>query len=181
MWLGLGNPWGWLALTGHHWPQLTKQVIDKYIKDKFKPIDSVWMIWYCGYAMWAYSLSVVPQNIGWWSPNPSSHLFYLPFYLLQVYGVLILAIEDYSRSYYSLHWVQVEFQWIPCFTYAHNHSCRSCPGPPAPVFWSILAMVSEWCNLCSVGSKYSVKLHVSGRKISVHKYSCLQFCLKGLF
>ena len=29
MWLGFGKPWGWLALTGHHWPPLDKQVNQK--------------------------------------------------------------------------------------------------------------------------------------------------------
>ena len=46
LWLGLSHPWGWIALTGHHWPQITKKVIHKPIKDKFEPIASVWlMIW----------------------------------------------------------------------------------------------------------------------------------------
>ena len=88
---------GWLALTGHLGSPLAKKVTQHSIKGEFDPIDSVWMIWYCFYAMWAYSLSVVPQTIGWWSPNPSSLLFHLPFYLLQVYGVLMSSSEDYYR------------------------------------------------------------------------------------
>ena len=97
MWLGLGSPWGWLALTGHHWPQLTRQVTQNSIKGEFDPIFGVWMIWYCGYAMWAYSLSVVPQTIGWWSPNPSSLIFHLPFSSIAGMERYIAAIKVLSE------------------------------------------------------------------------------------
>ena len=120
MWLGLGFVEGWLALIGHLGSSLANNDTQHSIKGEFDPIDSVRIIWYCGYSMWAYSLSGVPQTIGWWSPNPSFLLFHLHFYLLQVYGALMSAIEAYSRIYYSLHQFQVNLYWSPCFTYAQS-------------------------------------------------------------
>ena len=95
MWLGLGHPWGWLALTGHHWPPLTKQVIHKSIKDKFKPISSVWlMIWLlnsyvsiiskcCASDYWEMS-----PNLPF--PSPS-----IPFYSIASVECYIVGIEGF--------------------------------------------------------------------------------------
>ena len=39
MWLGLGILGGLLALTGHHWPPLVKQVTQMLLKEKLTPLN----------------------------------------------------------------------------------------------------------------------------------------------
>ena len=51
MWLGLGLLGGSLALTGHLWPPIAKQVTQDAIKGQFDPIDSFWLICLLIYAM----------------------------------------------------------------------------------------------------------------------------------
>ena len=41
MCLGLGPLSGWLALTGHHWPLLVKDVTQSSIKEQVKIIHTV--------------------------------------------------------------------------------------------------------------------------------------------
>ena len=81
---------------------------------------------------------------------PSPFLFYCR------YGALHCSHWSMIRVIFSLHHVQVEIQWSPCFTYAHSRFFQSCSGPPAPLFWSLLVMVSLVYDLWYVEEYYSI-------------------------
>ena len=88
--------------------------------------------------MWACLSEWCASEIWEMNPKPTlpQSIIIILFYL-QVWSAWGSSIEFLSKIFFSLNHIQVELQWIPCFTYALSLSLvifwASCPP-----FWSLL-------------------------------------------
>ena len=129
--------------------------------------------------MWAYSLSVVPQTIGWWSPNPSSLRFHLPFSSIAGMERYIAAIEVWSELFSASNTFKSR--------YSESHASPMLTAAFAGHVLGLLPLILEspcngqfsiWFLICSSILLYN--LSISCQNISFHKEFCLQFPQKNL-
>ena len=118
-------------------------------------------------------------------PLGDDPLTHHPFYSISLllyctYGVINCSHWSMIRFIFSLHHIQVEIQWIPCFTYAQapfvGHVLGLLPlilESPCNGQFSIWFMICSRILLCN----WSILCW----NISVHKELCIQFPQKSLF
>ena len=166
MWLGLGNPRGWLALTGHHWPPFSKQVIQIAMKGEFKPISWVWLLCmliysYVSIPFWVMCLRLLGDEH---QPSLPLSFHHVIFYCR--HGVLDCKHWSIIRDIFSLHQVQVNVEWIPLFTYALSPFCWSCSGHHANYFGVSFVMVNLLYDFWYVAT-YNAVIYIYQVEISL--------------
>ena len=137
MWLGLGNPWGWLALTGHHWPPLAKQVIQTAIKVEFEPIYWVWLLCMLIYAYVRIPFEWCASDYWEMSPNlpfPSPSILFSSIAGMEHYIAVMEVWSELVSASIMVRSSSREFHASPMLSTPLLVMFRA----SCPLFWSLL-------------------------------------------